>query len=78
MRDVYADFNDLTLDIVATALFGSDMMSPTNATRTSLVASVAEAFEFFGKRSATGFIIPEWVPTPDNIKYNHAVAKLGK
>ena len=39
-------------------------------------AAIKEAFEFFGNRSSTGFIVPEWVPIPDNVRYNAAVARL--
>ena len=73
LRDVYSDFNDLTLTIVADALFGADVTGKSGAKITS---AIKNAFEFFGKRSANGFVIPEWVPTPDNVEYNDAVAIL--
>ena len=31
---------------------------------------------YFASRAATGFAIPEWLPTPDNGKYNDAVSRL--
>ena len=75
VRDVYEDFNDLTLRIVAEALFGADM----RGTRAREINdAIKEAFEFFGKRSATGMIVPEWVPIPDNFAYNAAVTRLDK
>lgn len=50
--------NQVTLQIVATALFGSDM----DGTRArTITESIAIAFDFFGRRSSTGFIVPEWV-----------------
>ena len=73
LRDIYSDFNDLTLAIVADALFGADVRGE-NAR--SINASIRDAFEFFGKRAAAGFVVPEWVPTPDNLAYNSAVARL--
>jgi cytochrome P450 len=75
LRDVYADFNDLTLTIVADALFGADVRG---ARASQITNAIRDAFEFFGKRSSVGFIVPEWVPTPDNLAYNRAVAKLDK
>lgn len=58
LRDVYQDYNELTLQIVATALFGSDIRGPRARVITSKIAT---AFDFFGRRAATGFAIPEWV-----------------
>ena len=73
LRDAYSDFNDLTLTIVAESLFGADIQG----SRGKLINnSIKKAFEFFGKRSSTGFIVPEWVPTGDNLEYNSAVAEL--
>ena len=40
------------------------------------VDAVRVAFEFFSQRAALGFAIPEWLPTPDNVQYHSAVAKL--
>ena len=73
IRDVYEDFNNLTLRVVAEALFGADVRG---ARAMEINAAIKEAFEFFGNRSSTGFIVPEWVPIPDNVRYNAAVARL--
>ncbi|CAG9461287.1 unnamed protein product [Pedinophyceae sp. YPF-701] len=72
-RDVYADFNDLTLRVATRALFGEDATGPA-AERIN--SAIALAFEYFGQRAATGFAIPEWVPTPGNSRYNAAVRDL--
>lgn len=32
--------------------------------------------EYFAGRAATGFVIPEWLPIPDNVQYNRAVSDL--
>lgn len=73
VRDVYADFNDATLEIVARALFGTDVVGE----RASKInGAIKDSFEFFGRRAATGMIIPEWVPTFDNFRYNEAVKRL--
>jgi cytochrome P450 len=39
-------------------------------------SSIREAFRHFTTRAATGFIVPEWLPTPDNMQYNGAVHRL--
>ena len=75
VRDCYEDFNDLTLRIVAEALFGADVRG---ARAREINGAIKEAFEFFGRRSATGMIVPEWVPIPDNFAYNAAVTRLDK
>ncbi len=38
-------------------LFGEDL---DEAQASQLVQAVAQAFEYFARRSATGFVIPEW------------------
>lgn len=38
--------------------------------------SIRQAFRHFAQRSANGFIIPEWLPVPDNLQYNAAVHRL--
>ena len=42
----------------------------------SLTGAIETAFEFFAGRASTGFIIPEWFPTPENFQYHVAVASL--
>ena len=73
VRDVYADFNDATLEIVARALFGADVEG---ARAAKINRAIKDSFEFFGRRAATGMIIPEWAPTFDNVRYNEAVKRL--
>ena len=41
-----------------------------------LADAVRVAFDFFSKRAALGFIVPEWLPTPENVQYHAAVAQL--
>jgi cytochrome P450 len=74
-RDVYSDFNALTLRVVARALFGADVAG---AAAAEINASIAEAFEFFARRTAAGPPPPEWLPTPDNARFAAAVARLDK
>ena len=37
---------------------------------------IVKAFEYFGRRAAVGFAIPEWLPTPENKEYGEAVRSL--
>lgn len=71
-RDVYADFNDLTLRIVVSALFGEDVEG---AAARELNGAIASAFTFFAER-AGGPPIPEDLPTPDNAQFAAAVRRL--
>ena len=74
VRDVYADFNDLTLRIVATTLFGADVSGPAG---TEVNAAIADAFTFFARRVSTPVaLLPEWLPTLDNVRFNAAVSRL--
>ena len=38
--------------------------------------SIALAFRFFADRTAAGFSLPEWLPTPSNLAYSAAVSQL--
>jgi len=77
VRDVYSDFNELTLRITLSALFGSSEDLSSSAAK-EVIESIKQAFEFFSRRSITAFIIPESVPTPENLQFTAAVARLDK
>src|SRR5206468_4227904 len=62
IRDVHADMTRLTLEIIAKALFGADIL--------------AEAQESFLARFQSVFPLPEWVPTPRNLRLRRAVGRL--
>ena len=38
--------------------------------------AIQQAFRFFAQRGAAAMVLPEWVPTPDNLGFNAAVARL--
>ena len=38
--------------------------------------AIRTAFEFFSQRAASGFAVPEWLPTPGNAAYAAAVRRL--
>eukprot|EP00897_Mesotaenium_endlicherianum_P008466 jgi/Mesen1/7648/ME000004S07912 len=78
LRDIYADFNDLTMEIVATALFGSatDGNGDGGGGMKRVGPAITTAFTFFAKQATSMLAVPDWVPTPDNIQYNAAVSEL--
>lgn len=53
VRDVYADFNELTMEIVASALFGADAGSENMA---QVGPAITQAFQFFTRRATSMFI----------------------
>jgi cytochrome P450 len=73
-RDVYADFNDLSLTIVTEALFGTGIEDESD--QREIREAIAEAFDFFGRRASGGIAVPEWVPTPENLRFMAAVRRL--
>jgi cytochrome P450 len=78
---VYADFNQLTLNITLAALFSirSDYDNPSTSSSNRaavIVAAVEQAFTYFAARGATAMVVPEWVPTPDNVAFREAVQQL--
>lgn len=40
--------------------------------------AIQDAFRFFAQRGAAALAIPEFVPTPDNLRFTGAVARLDK
>ena len=80
VRDVYSDFNELTLKITLRALFGTsavdDAKFSSSSSAKEVTASIQLAFRYFSERSASAFTLPESVPTPENLKFAAAIARL--
>ena len=79
VRDVYADFNALTLRIVTDALFGGEAaLGP--GVGASVSGAIEAAFSVFARRALSddplAALLPEWVPTPDNVALRSAVDQL--
>ena len=72
--DAYRDFNDLTLEIVAGALFGASVPA---AQAAAVNGSIAATMEFF-TRSASQALVPGWLPTPENLQFARAVKELDR
>ncbi|EFN57207.1 hypothetical protein CHLNCDRAFT_51282 [Chlorella variabilis] len=75
-RDLYADFNSLTLAITLEALFGARMAAGEDAAGRGITDAIREAFRFFAARGASALALPEWLPTPGNLRFAAAVARL--
>ena len=58
----------LTMALPCTLGIHTLPLAPAGAIRT--------AFEFFSQRAASGFAVPEWLPTPGNAAYAAAVRRL--
>jgi len=70
-RDIHQDMTRLTMEIVAKVLFGEEISS--DAER------ACEAFGLFFRQYDERFglyLIPEWVPTPENIRYRRSIKRL--
>ena len=66
VRDIHSDMMHLTLLIVAEALFSADIA----AGKTAVIESALEAIlVHFSNQLNTFFLLPEWMPTPDNIQF---------
>jgi cytochrome P450 len=70
--DVHREMMHLTLDIVAKCLFTADVTEVAHVVGAALEVSMLQYVE----RAKTGFLIPDWVPTPGNLRYRRAVKKL--
>jgi cytochrome P450 len=70
-RDVHQDMTRLTMEIVAKFLFGEEISSDAE--------QACEAFGLFFKQYDERFglyLIPEWLPTPENLRYRRSIKKL--
>jgi cytochrome P450 len=71
-RDLHAEMMSLTMQIVSKVLFDADVKSD--------VASISSAFDDalneIAARFRRPFRVPDWVPTPGNLRYRRAVQRL--
>lgn len=72
VRDIQADMMQLTLSIVAQALFGTDISD-----KTPIIESAIDAIMVhFSKQLNTFFLLPEWLPTPENTRFQQKLQRL--
>jgi cytochrome P450 len=71
-RDVHHDMMDLTMQIVAKTLFNADVGSESKEIGHAMEVVMQE----FSSRFGRPFILPSFIPTPGNIRFNKAVKKF--
>lgn len=72
-RDIHQDMMQVTMEIIAHVLFGEDISDE--------AAQIGEAlgvfFEQYDERFGL-YSIPEWLPTPGNLRYRRAMGRLNQ
>ncbi len=71
-RDLQADMMQLTLEIVAKALFGAEL----GGESTEVSAAMETLMHSFVASTARAIIVPQWLPTPSNLRVARAVRRL--
>jgi cytochrome P450 len=71
LRDAHEEMVRVTMEIIAKVLFGDDIASDTGQAGEALRVFFDQFDERFGL-----YLIPEWLPTPGNIRYRKAIARL--
>jgi len=72
-RDAHEEMVRVTMEIIAKLLFGDDIASDTQQAGEALRVFFDQFDERFGL-----YLIPEWLPTPANIRYRKAIARLDR
>ncbi|TMT80226.1 cytochrome P450 [Haloterrigena sp. H1] len=70
--DLEEEMKRLTLRIIADALFGVDLTEDA----TELGTAFTRILEHFERISQTYVYLPEWIPTPENVRYRRALDTL--
>lgn len=73
VRDIHEDMMDLTMRIIAEVLFGEDIASETH----SIGDALRIFFDQFDDRFGL-YALPEWLPTPGNLRYRRAIGRLNE
>jgi cytochrome P450 len=71
-RDIYREMTALTLGVAAEAFFGAELGDDT----ATLLDALQTAFDAFIVIASQGFLVPTWVPTPNNLRFRRAVRTL--
>ena len=73
VRDVHADMMRLTLNIVMKAIFNKDV----STTEAETVAQALDvAMSWFDSKRRQNFLIWEWFPRPENLRYRSAINSM--
>jgi len=73
-HDIHADMMQLTLDIVAKTLFGTDVGDASQEVDRALHS----ALNSFASRINSTIPLPAWIPTPSNLRFHSAVRGLNQ
>jgi cytochrome P450 len=70
-RNVHADMTRVTMEIIAKVIFGDEISSDAE----QACESFRQFFEQYDNRFGL-YLIPEWLPTPANLRYRSAIKRL--
>ena len=73
-RDIQADMMQLTLEIVAKALFGAEIGGESAEVRTAMETLMHS----FIASTSMPIVVPRWLPTPSNLRVAAAVRRLDR
>jgi cytochrome P450 len=74
IRDIHQEMMQLTLEVVAKCLFDAEVAGEAQEVGKALNI----ALEHFNLRAKTMFLVPDSIPTPENLRFQRAVAQLNK
>lgn len=72
--DAHAEMMKLTFAIVGDAMFSVDLLEDAEQTGEALKVALAVIDDRFSQF----FVTPKWIPTPENLRFNRAIAALEK
>ena len=73
VRDIHEDMTNLTMEIISQVLLGNDISSDTREAGEALRIFFDQFDDRFGL-----YVIPDWLPTPGNIRYRNAIRRLNQ
>ncbi|MDZ8187229.1 MAG: cytochrome P450 [Nostoc sp. ChiSLP02] len=71
VRDIHQDMMSLTEKIVSKTLFGFDIRNEAFGVQTAL-----DAIMDFNNQLSNQYLLPSWIPTPSNLRYERATKQL--
>lgn len=74
-RDIHEDMMRLTLNIVMKTIFNQEV---NEGEAQNISHAVDVAMDWFESKRKQGFLILEWFPRPENIRYKNAIQQLDK
>ncbi|MGF1675010.1 MAG: cytochrome P450 [Rivularia sp. (in: cyanobacteria)] len=73
IRDIHADMMSLTLKIVMKCIFNQDV---SDKEAENVANALDVAMNWFESKRKQNFLIWEWFPRPENIRYRNAISKM--